>query len=392
MEDVHTSGSVQGTAGGYDVGGVVGRTGGAGVVADSSSSARVSGPLGVGGLVGGAFDLTVRESSASGRVTGGNSAGGLVGFAQNTSIADSFATGAVSGQVNVGGLVGAVRTARLQHTYSVGPVSGLQYVGGLVGGSDGRSTESSSYFASDTSGQVASALGSGRTKTQLTESATYAQWRFGVDRQQAVWGICRKLNEGLPFLLRNVDPGVCFEVPEQPQSVAVEPSVGAVVISWEVPLGNPWQAPTAYTIEVFSMEVGGSPLRVLETENVSVEISDLVPAVTYYVDVRSRNRAGRSEPLPSRIMAVPLAAPPGPVQSLRAQIKGNSLVASWLPPLGLSKAEVLRYEWRLRGGAWAATKRTEVRVRQVAQGRQWWLEVRAVTRDGIGPTVRVKVN
>jgi hypothetical protein len=80
-------------------------------------------------------------------VTGGNETGGLVGDnGYYGTVTDSYSTGNVTGDVNVGGLVG-------------------RNVRGIV---------SDSFWDTETSGQAASAGGTGKTTAQMQDVATFS--------------------------------------------------------------------------------------------------------------------------------------------------------------------------------------------------------------------------
>ena len=214
----YVSGDVSGT---HPVGGLAAHNNG--TIMDSSTSADVSGRFnGVGGLVGD-NDGDITSSYATGSVSGDdNAVGGLVGW--NTgAITASFATGRVSGSDEVGGLVGRTWYNAITASYATGDVSGTgndigglagrsygpiadsfaigqvrgsdatSYIGGLVGYSEG--TTSTSYWDTQTTGQLYSADGIGKTTSELQTPAVntgiYAGWNpdfwdFGTSSQYPV--------------------------------------------------------------------------------------------------------------------------------------------------------------------------------------------------------------
>ncbi|MCF7975904.1 MAG: hypothetical protein K9N55_18960 [Phycisphaerae bacterium] len=130
-----------------------------------------------GGLVGDNRN-TIKTSFSAGNVFGqGYGAGGLTGMNQGT-VTDCFATGPVTGINSVGGLVGTQLLGQVSHCYSMGHVVGAQATGGLIGSSSG--TVDSSFWEVDTSIQVRSAGGTGKTTSQMTEMSTFIQagWDF----------------------------------------------------------------------------------------------------------------------------------------------------------------------------------------------------------------------
>ncbi len=136
-----TSDSASGAVSGhFGVGGLIGEMKNAAYLSNSSASGAVSGYQTAGGLVGLVSRSRVLDSSASGAVTGHSYLGGLVGYAidYGAYIGSSRATGAVTGSGTgsavVGGLVGGIASgAEVQGSSASGAVTGLKAVGGLVG-------------------------------------------------------------------------------------------------------------------------------------------------------------------------------------------------------------------------------------------------------------------
>ena len=137
-EDVSITGEM-------NVGGLVGRSGGA--VADSSSTGSVVGLRWVGGLVASNHG-TVSNSYFTGTATGGSSVGGLTGENSGT-VSNCHSDGSVAGENYVGGLTGQ-SSGTVSSSYSNGNVSGDYSVGGLEGENGG--TVSNSYSSSNVSG------------------------------------------------------------------------------------------------------------------------------------------------------------------------------------------------------------------------------------------------
>ncbi|MBA4789199.1 MAG: filamentous hemagglutinin N-terminal domain-containing protein [Rhizobiales bacterium] len=120
-----------------------------GTVANSHSTASVTGAVYVGGLVGVNASATISGSSSGGAVSGTNYVGGLVG--ENSAAIDtSYATGTVSGQTNVGGLAGN-NDGLISRSYASGAVVGVSAVGGLVG-TNNFSTISQAYALGSVTG------------------------------------------------------------------------------------------------------------------------------------------------------------------------------------------------------------------------------------------------
>ena len=153
ISDVSVSGSVSGTA--DDIGGLVGDNRNGSTIANSHSTASVSGYREVGGLVGFNLGSTISNSSASGSASGtAYEIGGLVGdHSEGSVITDSYSTAAVSGNQRVGGLVGYMsRSSNIIRSHADGDVTANgDDAGGLVGRAS-LSTIIASYATGDVTG------------------------------------------------------------------------------------------------------------------------------------------------------------------------------------------------------------------------------------------------
>lgn len=196
--------AVTGTVIGSIAAGNISQTGGlAGSVSLSvldgvSFAGTVQGGAQAGGLVGRTWTGgEIRRAYTTGTVKGGDQVGGLVGYLHEgvANISDTYSQASVTGTNSVGGLIGQIYTGAVDRSYSTGVVSGAgQYVGGLVGVSSG--TAAASFWDVDTSGQPASAEGTGKTTAQMQQRATFedAGWDFA-----SVWGI--QEGASYPYLL-----------------------------------------------------------------------------------------------------------------------------------------------------------------------------------------------
>jgi len=139
----------------------------------------------VGGLVGSNNSGTLTSCYATGSVSGNWYVGGLVGeYFGLSALTDCYATGLVDGIIEVGGLVG-VSTGVLTKCYATGPVTGTNHVGGLVGYNYSGSI-TACFWDVNTSGQLASAGGTGKTTAQMKTLSifTSAGWDFA-----SVWAM-----------------------------------------------------------------------------------------------------------------------------------------------------------------------------------------------------------
>ena len=180
--DVTFCHSTAAVTGGVYVGGLVGDNWG--IITRCHSTGSVSGGGSVGGFVGENLSIVTR-CYAWGPVAGDSYVGGLVGDSYQGFVTDCCSTGAVSGGWYVGGLVGqngaltdAGKLAAVTRCYSAGPVKGQSYVGGLVGSN--LAAVAGSFWDIQTSGQAASAGGTGKTTAEMMTADTYlnAGWDF----------------------------------------------------------------------------------------------------------------------------------------------------------------------------------------------------------------------
>jgi hypothetical protein len=161
----------------------------------------------VGGLVGYCYYGTVTQCYSTGAVKGtgqyNGTVGGLVGSNTGGRLTRCHSAGAVNatGQdACVGGLAGYCYYGTVTQCYSTGTVSGKSYVGGLVGLRAGYSLVTACFWDAQTSGQAASAGGTGKTTTEMQTAKTFldAGWDF-VDETtngtEDIWWI----NEGKDY-------------------------------------------------------------------------------------------------------------------------------------------------------------------------------------------------
>ncbi|MBV9571697.1 MAG: hypothetical protein JO056_10700 [Alphaproteobacteria bacterium] len=196
----NASGTVFGGAG------VGGLAGGASNVSMSFSTGNVIGGPGtsvIGGLVGGGSKLS--QSYATGTVVANLShvvAGGFAGAGQE--ISNCYATGAVStGKKSyIGGLVG--RGFSISTSYAVGAlaVDDPRKIGGFIGKLDLHKSATHSYWDTDTAG-VAVGCGNrqcpGVTGLSTQEFVSALPDEFDGN----IWGQSPNINNGYPYLLAN---------------------------------------------------------------------------------------------------------------------------------------------------------------------------------------------
>ena len=138
VKNIWVSGNIEGN---YEVGGLVGSIMRGGKIEDSYSSGTVSGKSDVGGIVGKISAIIIRhkmvkKSESDAEVIGTkNNIGGIAGSVDmKAEIIDSEARGRVVGGIHVGGLVGWMKSReKIQNSRAKGAVEGKDFVGGLVG-------------------------------------------------------------------------------------------------------------------------------------------------------------------------------------------------------------------------------------------------------------------
>ncbi len=183
-----------------DVAGLVGRN--YGVVSSCRSGGEVSGSLYVGGLVG-FHHGSITSCYSDANVQGGLQVGGLVGRHEG-SIGNCYSAGSVFGDSYVGGLVG-FHLGEVFNCYSAGSVTGRLKVGGLVGWRgeswvDVPPVVTACFWDTQTSGQPASAGGTGKTTAEMQTAGTFldAGWDFVGETANGTDDIWRIL-EGLDY-------------------------------------------------------------------------------------------------------------------------------------------------------------------------------------------------
>jgi len=195
-------------SGGGSVGGLVGA--GNGTVARCYSTGQIWGDTHVGGLVGLVGPGLVTNCYAKASVSANQDVGGLVGKTdhQTSTITDCYATGSVSGGIYVGGLIGQIERGAIAKCYSAAKVSGYQDVGGLIGLIRLQAPVWNCFWDIQTSGQLTSADGTGKTTAQMQTLSTFssAGWDFFT-----TWSICEGTN--YPVLLWQI-PTSDFRCPD----------------------------------------------------------------------------------------------------------------------------------------------------------------------------------
>jgi hypothetical protein len=193
----------------FDIGGAVGASSRYSEFIDVSVTGRIRGIgavsgvvfLTIGGFCGtagdypGSVDCTINRCSSSvdlvfeGHQT--DLIGGFCGYAFSTgTISNCCAIGDVSLAADatafyIGGFIGG-RSGGMTNCHSVGHITvpaGSTGVGGFCGATEGG-TDTSNYWDTETSGYATSAIGTGKTTSQMQTQSTFTDWDFST-----VWNI-----------------------------------------------------------------------------------------------------------------------------------------------------------------------------------------------------------
>lgn len=167
-------------------------------ISKSTSQAEILGDTDLGGISGAVSKGIIDRSWSFGSLNGVNGIGGLVGhLSLESEIINSYSHSSVFGDSFIGGLVGGNSElsgfSKIINSYSTGYVSGSgEGVGGLVGSTIwGNLLVLNSYWDMETSSQLESAGGQGRTTAEMMKKMNYFGWDF-----RNIWGI----EESYPFL------------------------------------------------------------------------------------------------------------------------------------------------------------------------------------------------
>ena len=194
---IHSSYAQVNVNGNVYVGGLAGLNGG--TIQHSYATGDVNGFERVGGLVGVNMNNSglIEGSYATGNVSGNQYISGLAGWNYNGGvIRDSYAIGSASGNQYVAGLVAwnYFNSSAISNSYATGFVTGALDVGGLVAVNNNGGVSKDSYWNTETTGQPASATGTGRTTAEMKSRSAYGNLDF-----DDVWGI--REGETYPYLL-----------------------------------------------------------------------------------------------------------------------------------------------------------------------------------------------
>jgi hypothetical protein len=136
-----------------------------------------------GGLIGSSFASIITNSYSRSNVTVDNTSAGI------------------SSLGNIGGLIGsASNKTEISYSYSTGIVTGtgsptINHIGGMIGISEGNVSTTRSFWDTQSSGQLYSDGGTGKTSSQLKDITTFSDYDF-----INIWGMSSTVNDGYPYL------------------------------------------------------------------------------------------------------------------------------------------------------------------------------------------------
>ena len=177
------------------VGGLYGNAGYGSILKGCYVTGSVNGFSTIGGLCGsnGLTGLVSRCYTAVTAKSGGIFAGGLCGV--NYGMIDAcYAAGPVTGEFFIGGFVGSNVSGVISNCYATGLISGTgSNISGFCGQNSGTIVDS--FWDMETSGQLASNDGMGRTTAQMQTLSTFtdAGWDFtneSVNGTADIWRLC----------------------------------------------------------------------------------------------------------------------------------------------------------------------------------------------------------
>ncbi len=192
----HSSANITGT---YEIGGISGYIDG-GTITLSYSTGNITGTGdNIGGICGRNETGSITKSYSTGNIFGEDKIGGLLGYNDGGTISNSYSTGNITASgSSVGGLIGSTTGGTINYSYSIGEASGVSNVGGLVGNNI-LGTATNSYWNVTTSNLDTSALGEGKTTSEMKTQSTFTNGSWDFD---TIWQI--QEDTTYPYLIDNI--------------------------------------------------------------------------------------------------------------------------------------------------------------------------------------------
>lgn len=135
-----------------------------------------------GGIVGYVLGGSISKCKASGTVTASStagSAGGIIGYNTDGSCLNSYSLCNASANT-AGGAIGVGQSGSIENCYSIGTANGETNEGGLIGFKLGAYSVTSSYWDTQTSGNITSAGGIGKTTLEMKTPSTFVGWSTSI--------------------------------------------------------------------------------------------------------------------------------------------------------------------------------------------------------------------
>ena len=178
--------------------------------------------------------------------------------------------------------------------------------------------------------------------------------------------------------------------PPAPRDLTATPGDGEVTLTWVAPKNDGGAVIVGYQHR-YRTEVGEAWTDWFPTgTNRRVSVIDLTNGERYVFEVRAVNAQGAGEAV--GVMETPVTTPSAP-RDLRAEQGDGEVTLTWLEPENNGGAAIERYEYRVgTSGEWTGTELAlRVTVGDLANGRSYTFEVRAVNERGEGEAARVTV-
>lgn len=207
----HTINGLYINRGGTDHQGLFGYTNGATIKNLGVTNVNITTYRKIGALAGNIENTTIINCYSSGNVSGSFIIGSLIGITYYSTVSNCYSTGSVSGETTIGGLVGYNYTgSTISNCYSTAYLPGSHStIGGLVG-YNWNASVTNSFWDIETSGQISSSAGTGKTTLEMKSASTFlnASWN------PQVWKLGDGMNDGYPYLAwQNPDGTSLFQTP-----------------------------------------------------------------------------------------------------------------------------------------------------------------------------------
>lgn len=333
------------------VGGLIGNTRDYSTVNNCYSTGVVSGNMIVGGLIGFNYsNSTINNCYSTVNISASDTdAGGLVGQSLSSTINSSFSSGSVSGIINVGGLAGYINTnstvsncysscsvsiagdnsdivgglvgqsanSTINNSYSTGSVSGVSNVGGLLGYKY-YSTINNSFWNTETSGQLLSKAGTGKTTSEMKDVVSYTDinttglataWDFVANPNDDInnndyWAINASINDGYPYLTNTLPSEGA--TPITLTSFTAEAKQGNIELAWKTASETNNASFLVYRNDEVVAKIDGAGTT-SETNNYVYVDASVIPGVSYTYILADVDYANKETCYSAKAVTVTLA-------------------------------------------------------------------------------------